>query len=273
MKKQIALISILLSWAAAGYAQNANEPAFAGGERLEYAISYYAKLVPNSEVADVTIKTADGRYDSREVFRITGSGKVRPFFRWFFDINDTYESWLDKESLRPLKFTSDLREGKYRYSSAIVYDWVSMTADSKYRNHKRPTAKTKTLPLGTASYDALAQFFNLRATPAEKFTPGKALVMDLVLDDTVRKVPYKYLGRENVDVRGMGRFKSLKFSVRLTTSTGESFEDGTELFLWVSDDRNKIPLLIESPIKVGSVRVVLKGFSGLKYPLDSKIAK
>ncbi|MDR2886110.1 MAG: DUF3108 domain-containing protein, partial [Rikenellaceae bacterium] len=44
-----------------------------------------------------------------------------------------------------------------------------------------------------------------------------------------------------------------------------------EFFIWISDDQNKIPLYIESPIRVGSIRARMKKFDGLKYPLDSKI--
>ena len=35
--------------------------------------------------------------------------------------------------------------------------------------------------------------------------------------------------------------------------------------IWVSDDKNKVPLLIESPISVGSIKAVLKSYSGLRH--------
>ena len=50
---------------------------------------------------------------------------------------------------------------------------------------------------------------------------------------------------------------------------GESFEDGTEFYIWISDDRNKIPIFFESPIRVGSVRAYISGFDGLRFPLES----
>ena len=52
---------------------------------------------------------------------------------------------------------------------------------------------------------------------------------------------------------------------------GNVFKDGNQMTLWVSDDANKLPLLIESPISVGSVKAVLKSYKGLKYNLDSEI--
>ena len=51
----------------------------------------------------------------------------------------------------------------------------------------------------------------------------------------------------------------------------ELFKDGSEFTIWISDDRNKIPLYLESPIRVGSVRVRLLNVSNLKYPFSSKV--
>ena len=73
------------------------------------------------------------------------------------------------------------------------------------------------------------------------------------------------------NIKGVGKFRTLKFVCELATSSGESFKDGSEFYLWISDDLNKIPLYLESPIRIGSVRVRLLDASNLKYPLTSKI--
>jgi hypothetical protein len=39
--------------------------------------------------------------------------------------------------------------------------------------------------------------------------------------------------------------------------------------VWVSDDKNHIPLRIESPITVGTVKVDMMGYKNLRYPLTS----
>jgi hypothetical protein len=41
--------------------------------------------------------------------------------------------------------------------------------------------------------------------------------------------------------------------------------------VWVSDDQNRIPLLIESPVSVGSVKMVLQEYKGLKYDFTAKV--
>jgi hypothetical protein len=43
--------------------------------------------------------------------------------------------------------------------------------------------------------------------------------------------------------------------------------------VWVGDDENRIPVMIESPVSVGSVKVVLKSYKGLKYDFTAKVGK
>lgn len=93
----------------------------------------------------------------------------------------------------------------------------------------------------------------------------------MVLQDTVRHLHFRFLGREEKKIRNMGRFRTLKFDCQLGTSEGFSFTDGTVFTIWISDDENKIPLYLESPVRIGSINAYLSGYKGLKYPLKSRI--
>jgi hypothetical protein len=266
------LILSLAALATAGIARAQDKvAAFDCGERLEFVVSYRAKLVPNSDVAKVTLNTSCKNMNGSEVYHVVGHARVQPFFKWFFDLNDTYNSWIDRQTLLPLKFNAELREGGYSFTHTMTYDWGAMRADSRFRNMKRTETTQKTLRLSQGSFDALAGFYNLRSTPASSFTAGQSRTMKVVLEDTVRSVRYKFLGREVREIKNFGHFRTLKFSCQLATSTGESFEDGTEFFIWITDDLNKVPLYIESPIRVGSIRATITRMEGLKFPSDSKV--
>ncbi len=241
------------------------------GEKLVFTASYRAAMVPNTDVAQVVFETKIRNGETGPVYHIKANGRVMPFFRWFFDVNDTYQAWLNVSTLRPEKYNGEIREGKYRYSTTFHYDWLTMQVNTSYRNHKRPTANHKTLTLSPQSFDAVSLFYNLRARDRSSFVQGVKQHLDLVLEDTIRRIEYRFLGREVKEIKGLGTFKTLKFSCFLASATGESFEDGTELLMWVSDDDNKIPLFIETPIRVGSVRARLSSYDKLQYPLDSKI--
>lgn len=133
------------------------EHAFAHGEELEYAVSYKVSFV-NTDVAGVTFRTTLGDYGGRRAYTVDAHGVVYPFYKWFFDLNDQYVSTLDSATLRPLELRSEIREGKYRYSTRFVYDWDSRVVNNTFRNHKNPDSNHKRLDLSDGSYDALASF-------------------------------------------------------------------------------------------------------------------
>lgn len=261
----VAALGISRGWAAMP------EVAFKNGEKLTFMVSYRAKLIPNTDVAEVVLSVDNSHYESQPALKITAKADVMPFFKWFFDMHDVYSAWVNPETLKPIYATCDIREGNYRFSSRFYFDWNKSEVNTVYRNLKRPNDSYKVMALSDYSYDGLSLFYNLRSTAPNEFLIGQTQHMKLVIEDTIRVVYYKFLGREPLKVKGLGEFNTLKFSCQLATTTGVSFEDGTEFFLWITDDRNRIPLLIESPIKVGSIRARLMKYTNLKYQLDSKI--
>ena len=52
---------------------------------------------------------------------------------------------------------------------------------------------------------------------------------------------------------------------------GAVFKGGERMIIWVTDDENHIPIRIETPIIVGSIKVDMKSYEGLRYPLSSMI--
>ncbi len=119
--------------------------------------------------------------------------------------------------------------------------------------------------------DAVSLFFNLRTASAEEFREGEPAVLEMVLQDTIRRLQYRYMGRETKKIRNMGKFRTLKFDCQLGTTEGFFVHRRSRLHDLISDDRNKIPLYIESPVRVGSINAYISGYKGLKYPLESKI--
>ena len=81
------------------------------GEQLFYMVSYKAKMFPNTEIGTVEIRTAEAELDGRPCYRVTGVGRTLPTYRWFYNMEDVYTVLVDTATLRPLRFTGDIREG------------------------------------------------------------------------------------------------------------------------------------------------------------------
>ena len=92
----------------------------------------------------------------------------------------------------------------------------------------------------------------------------------MFIDDKVYNLYIRYLGKETIKTR-YGKFRAIKFKPLLIQGT--IFEGGEQMVVWVTDDKNKIPVRIESPISVGSVKVDMMGYHNIRHPLTSLISK
>jgi hypothetical protein len=72
----------------------------------------------------------------------------------------------------------------------------------------------------------------------------------------------KYIGEEVIRTK-FGKVKTLKF--RPHVMAGRVFKEEESLTLWVSNDKNRIPLRIKADLAIGSLRADLIAFRGLKH--------
>ena len=251
-------------------AMTASAQQYHDGEVLYYRAAYRAMLVPNIEAGEVTISTRLDTLNGKEVYRVTANGRTLPFFRWFFDMNDTYNIWVDKDNLRTQHFESDLKEDDYTFRSNYRYDWKAMKVHT-WSQKRQNTPREKTMDLTPESMDAVSLYFNLRSVDLKSFRKGEHRQLDMVLEDTVRHLRYRFIGREELRVPKMGKFDTMKFACTIGSSEEFSFTDGTEFFIWITNDENKIPVMLASPVRVGEVRAYLRRYEGLHYPLSSKL--
>ena len=250
---------------------------YRAGERLYYRVAYRAKMVPNIEMAEVEIKTSLDKIDNRPVYHVYGNGRTMSIFKWFFDLNDTYRTWVDVETLRPLRFESNLYEGGYTYRSNYHYDWSKMKVQTWAQSRNNPP-RTKTMQLTENSLDAVSLYFSLRSVDLKTFRTGDKAshaphTLEMVLDDTVRVLHYRYIDREVCKVPHLGAFRTLKFACTIGSTEEFSFTDGSEFFMWISEDENKVPIMLESPIRVGSIRAYIREYEGLEHPMSSRVPK
>jgi hypothetical protein len=98
--------------------------------------------------------------------------------------------------------------------------------------------------------------------------PNEKIPFDMFLDNTVYSIYIRYLGRETVRTK-YGKFRAIKIKPLLVKGT--LFEGGEKMTVWLSDDSNHIPLRVESPIAVGSVKVDMVYYRNLRFPMSSLV--
>ena len=275
--KSVGIISLSLVLAftvSVTRAQNKISPdrmAFQAGEELTYAVSYKVGFV-EPDLAKVTFKTINSNVNGIPTYRITAVAEVDSKWKWFFDMRDEYNTWLDQSTLRPVYFKNSIKEGTYRTASEFFYDWDKMEVNTHFKNLKYNVPREYFMPLTSNSFDGVAMFFNMRNKISSDLRPGHTDYIDVVMSDTIKRLQYKFIGFEERNISGLGKYRTMKFSCQLSSAEDhDAFPDGSEFFVWFSDDKNRIPLYLESPIRVGSVKGYLSSYKGLKYPLGGKV--
>ncbi|MBO0330711.1 DUF3108 domain-containing protein [[Muricauda] lutisoli] len=229
-------------------------PAFKPGEWLKFRI-HYGFL--NASYA--TMHLTSSKLDEVPVYHVVGKGKTTGFASIFFKVDDTYESYFDREHGKPYKFIRKIDEGGYTKDIEIEFDYKEDTAlliDNKNGTEKDIAIHDKIQDLISASY-YLRSNYNL-----EKFEEGESIILDMLFDDDgIFTFQLKYLGKEILRTK-FGKVECLKF--RPLVQSGRVFKEKESLTLWVSNDWNKIPIRIKADLAVGSLKADLDAYNGLK---------
>ena len=103
MKKHLTIFLFLSFLTAQGQEQ---KPAFKSGEWLRYKMSYSGFLRAGTAVLEVEEK----EYQGKKVFHTKGTGWTSGMIKWFFEVEDYYESYFDKENRKQAIETSKVLE-------------------------------------------------------------------------------------------------------------------------------------------------------------------
>lgn len=243
---------------------------FGAGEELIYTVTYRAALVPPINIMRVSMRTLAESLAGVPHFHVVGNGRTVGTAASLFSINDTYHSWIDARTLLPTRMTSDIVEQNYRMTATYSYDWRAMRVSNVRRSPRWESEQRASFELpNEKSGDALSLLYKMRTIDVDALVRGAPNTISLVLANDAKPIVFRYLGRERLKIKRLGTFRALKFSCTMATSDGSTYEEGMSFVAWFSDDDNKIPIRIESPIRVGRVTVTIADGFKTVHPLSS----
>lgn len=240
------------------------EANFKSGEKLTYKIFYnwnFVWLSAGEMVFEVK--------DEGNEYHIEGTGYTYTSYEWFYKVRDKYHSYINKETLLPRLYVRDIHQGSYVHYEKIVFDQVNGKARS-YTGKNMSSLEMKEVSFQGAMYDLISVMYFLRNADIDKFKRDKLLPFNMLLDHQQYKLGLRYKNEQSrFNVKEVGKFNVM--SCIASAVSGHVFKEDAEMKLYIGNDKNNIPLMIESPLSVGSVKAVLKSQENLKYPLSSKL--
>jgi hypothetical protein len=229
--------------------------AFNYNESLTYKVFYTLAGVYVGAGEAVFTTTLDN-INGRAVYHIIGDGKTYSFYDNFYRVRDKYETFIDTATLQPLRFIRNVDEGGFKIYENVAFNKTTDAAVTNKGIFKVPACVQ----------DVLSSIYYARNLDFSKMKKDDKIPFSMFLDNEVYNLYIRYLGKEVIKTK-YGKFRAIKFKPLLIKGT--IFEGGEKMTVWVSDDANHIPLRVESPISVGSVKVDMMDFRNRRSPLTS----
>jgi hypothetical protein len=232
--------------------------AFMAGESLNFKVFYtVAGVYVGAGEADFT-NTLEN-LNNKPVYHIVGEGKTYSFYDNFFKVRDRYETYIDTVNLQPYKFIRNIYEGGYKKYENVTFNKTANTAVTNDGVFRIPVCVQ----------DVVSSIYYARNIDFDKLKANDKIPFTLFLDKELYGMYIRYVGKETIKTK-YGKFRSIKIKPLLLKGT--IFEGGEKMTVWISDDKNRIPLRVESPISVGSIKVDMMGYKNLRYPLTSLVS-
>lgn len=240
-----------------------NNTAFKDGEILTYKVYYNWNFVWIA-AGEVTFKVTD----QGDKYYVNAKGKTYESYDWFFKVRDEFKVWIDKETMLPRTSVRKVQEGGYQLYDMMKYDFDKMEIRS-YRGKTKETSRKLVYDIDNCMHDVLSILYYVRNKDYAKMKKGTDIPVRIFLDKEKYNLAATYKGKETKYIRDLGKFKTLKLMPEVIS--GEVFTDTSGMTIWASDDKNRIPLQIESPLSVGSAKAILKSYKNVRYSMSSKV--
>jgi len=256
MKKNYFLLSTILlavSFVASAQMAALQNYAFQPQEKITYNV-YYNLIGIYINAGSATFTTSSEKMLDADVFHVVGEGSTNPKYDWIFKVRDRYESYFSSTNLQPVKFVRSINEGKYKKYEEVTFDHQTNTAITNNGVYKVPENVQ----------DVISIMYYARNINYDQYHNGDKIPFTMFLDEKIYNMYIHYMGKETIKTK-YGKFKAIKLKPLLLK--GSIFEGGEKMTIWVTDDANHIPVRVESPIIVGSVKIDLMHYENLRYPI------
>ncbi len=222
------------------------------------------------EAGEASFTTSVIDYNGKPIYHFIGLGSTYPKHDWFFKVHDKYESFADTNSLKPIRFVRDASDGgSYSYDNYFFNQKKGKLYTVQRRDKK--SLKIDSLLITDCVNDVVTAIYYVRCLDYSQRKMNETIPVTFVLDGKIYPSYVRFMGREIIDSKLLGKVRCVKLKANLIEGT--IFKGGEEMTVWLTDDKNKIPVYVETPIIIGTIKVYLQKYVGLRNKIDCIISK
>ncbi|WP_020530627.1 DUF3108 domain-containing protein [Flexithrix dorotheae] len=234
---------------------------FARGERFKY-VAHYLGINGGEAVVELDKNLYD--VNGRKCYRVNVDGKTTGVASWLYNVNDRWGSYIDTGAVTSHKFYRNIEEGKnYKLDETIIFDHKNKIGKLVQTMPDKEEKKQFEFP--DYPQDMVSGYYYLRTIDFDKKYEGDTIQMYGVYEDSVYDMKVRYLGKEVLKTN-FGKINS--FALSPIMPENELFDGGDAIKFWVSDDKNRVPLLIKAKMFIANVKIELVEHAGLKHDFN-----
>jgi len=240
---------------------------FKSGEYARYG-AYYNWHFIWVQSGEVEFRADTIQYKQQDAWHLKAVGKTLKAYDLIFSVRDTFETFSNYNTFRPIYSRRVLNHAKQNSVHQYWFDSVSGRIETQIKEDTKPVYRAN-LPAQDNTFDLLATAYNFRKFNFNKLFIGQKVPYRMLIDRHVADLFFRYQGKENVKTRNGKTYRCHKVSVYLLQ--GDFFTEGEYMKIWFTDDKNHLPVKVETEISMGSVTALLLESKSMKYPLTSQI--
>lgn len=230
---------------------DAKNEAFKEGEILTYRLHYG---IIDAGVAVLEVKPDVMDVAGRKVYHIVGNGYSKGSFDWFFKVRDRYETYLDKDALLPWMFVRRVNEGGYIINEDYKFNHYTNKVD---------VGREDKVDVPQGTQDMISAFYAARNLDLSNAKEGDVFTINSIVDKELFPLKIRYVGKEKIKC-DLGTFNCVKF--RPIVQKGRVFKKEEDLNVWITDDKNRVPLRAQAKLVIGSVKLDIVSVQNLANP-------
>ncbi len=243
--------------------------AFKAGELVKYHAYYnWGFIWINAGQVDFSVDATT--INTQPGYHLKAHGATYNSYDFLFKVRDTFETKVDTLHLEPFEFKRITNEGSYHANYHYNFDHNKRLINATIQKEKAPRRDT-ILPWKDCSFDLLTMVYKARNIDYSRYRVNEKIPISMVVDGEIHDIYIRYLGKETIKNRDGRRFNCLKFSPLLVEGT--IFKSGEDMTVWVTDDANRIPIIVEAKILIGSVKAVFVDAINTRHPITAEVKK
>ncbi|MGD1840686.1 MAG: DUF3108 domain-containing protein [Thermonemataceae bacterium] len=231
---------------------------FGKGEHIEYLV-HYAFV----NAGEATIDVSEKLYlvNDRPCYRVDVYGKSIGSLEMVTRIRDFWRSYVDTSSIITHRFYRNIEEGNYRKEETTQFFPNTRKAVIMDEHGKKEITTYPNIQ------DMVSGFYFVRTLNMEKYQKGEVINVPGILEDDLYELKIQFIGKEEIKTK-FGKIDTYVLSPIMPEN--QLFKGTNPIKVYVSDDKNRVPVKILAELVVGSVEMDIKGYSNLKHDIKFK---